>query len=48
MALTDCVVTTYHANPEELRNPEEIKDYYTAPAPAELIEMIDRALLEVV
>ena len=47
IALTDCVVTTYHANPSELRDPDEIKDYYTAPAPQELLDMIDRAILEV-
>ena len=46
IALTDCVVTTYHANPKELRNPDEIKEYYTVMAPKDVLEMIDRFLLE--
>jgi len=46
-ALTDTLVTTFHANPEELREPDEIWDYYTIPAPKDIIEFLEKPKLEV-
>ena len=45
-ALVDTLVTTFHANPEELRDPEEIWDYYTVPAPKNILEVLDKTRLE--
>ena len=46
IALMDTLVTTFHANPEELRTPEEIWDYYTVPAPSNIIEVLEKSQLE--
>jgi mannose-6-phosphate isomerase-like protein (cupin superfamily) len=46
IALTDVVVTTFHTNPEELRDPDAIWDYYTEPVPDNLISELQRAALE--
>lgn len=46
LAVTDVVVTTFHANPQELRDKNAIWDHYTVPEPANLIEALDKALLE--
>ena len=45
-ALVDTVVTTFHSNPDELRDPEEIWDEFTIPAPDNLIEVLKRIGLE--
>ena len=34
VALTDVVVTTFHTNPDELRDPLALWDFFVAPAPA--------------
>ena len=41
-ALEDTTVTTFHANPQELREPDDLWDYITVPAPVDLIEMLKR------
>lgn len=38
LAVTDTIVTTFHANPEEIRDNDEIIDYLTIPEPADLLE----------
>lgn len=38
VAMTDVVVTTFHANPTEERDPVKLWDLFTTPAPATLIE----------
>ena len=45
-ALVDTLVTTFHANPEELRDPDEIWDHFTVPAPDNLIDILSKAELE--
>ena len=45
-ALVDTLVTTFHANPEELREPDEIWDNFTVPAPDNLIDILSKAELE--
>lgn len=39
IALTDVMVTTFHANPTNEKDPEEIWDIYTIPPPAEMLEV---------
>lgn len=46
IAVTDCVVTTFHANPDELREPQEIWDNFTIPEPQDLLEALDKLKLE--
>lgn len=46
LALVDTLVTTFHANPEELREPKKMWDYYTVPAPENIIEVLKKAELE--
>ena len=46
LALTDVLITTFHSNPEELRDPEEIWDYYTTPAPENILEVLEKTKLE--
>jgi mannose-6-phosphate isomerase-like protein (cupin superfamily) len=38
VALTDVVVTTFHANPEELRDEEKLWENFTLPPPASTLE----------
>lgn len=45
-ALVDTLVTTFHANPEELREPKEIWDYFTVPAPENILDVLDKTQLE--
>jgi hypothetical protein len=46
LALVDTMVTTFHANPEELRDPGEIWDYFTVPAPENVLEVLEKTKLE--
>ena len=46
IAVSNCVVTTFHANPQELREPEEIWEHYTIEPPANLLEMLEKRKLE--
>jgi hypothetical protein len=46
IALIDTLVTTFHANPEELRDPEEIWDTFTVPAPDNILEVLEKTKLE--
>jgi hypothetical protein len=48
LALTDTVVTTFHANPTELRDPEEMWNHYTEPAPDNLLEVLQGLELEAI
>lgn len=34
VAMTDCVVTTFHANPTDAQDPAELWELFTVPAPA--------------
>lgn len=45
-ALVDTLVTTFHANPEELRDPDEIWDSFTVPAPDNILEVLEKTKLE--
>jgi hypothetical protein len=45
-ALVDTMVTTFHSNPEELRDPQEIWDTFTIPAPDNLLEVLAKKELE--
>lgn len=45
-ALVDTVVTTFHANTEELRDPQQLWDNFTIPAPDNLLEVLKRTELE--
>jgi len=47
-ALVDTMVTTFHSNPKELREPEEIWNYFTIPAPENIIELLEKERLEVI
>ena len=44
-ALVDTLVTTFHSNPEELREPEELWNHFTVPAPDNLIDILSKAEL---
>lgn len=46
LALVDTLVTTFHANPEELREPDEIWNRFTVPAPVNLIDILAAEKLE--
>ena len=46
VALTDCVVTTFHANPTNETDPQAIWDMYTVPAPAPVLEAVQHPHLE--
>jgi len=46
LALTDTYVTTFHANPDELREPEELWDHFIVPPPDEVLADIQRDELE--
>lgn len=46
VALTDVVVTTYHANPTEERDPVALWDLFTVPAPAASLTGHEHALLD--
>lgn len=45
--LTDCVVTTFHANPEELRDEATIWDHYTVEPPKSLLDFLETMKLGV-
>ena len=45
-ALVDTLVTTFHSNPEELREPDELWNHFTVPAPDNLIDILSKAELE--
>jgi hypothetical protein len=45
-ALVDTVVTTFHANVDELRDPQQLWDEFTIPAPDNLLEVLKRTELE--
>ena len=38
VAMTDCVVTTFHPNPEEARDPAALWEMFTEPAPVPALE----------
>lgn len=40
LALTDTVVTTFHANPDELREADDLWNHITVPPPANLNELL--------
>ena len=46
LALEDTTVTTFHANPQELREPDDLWDYITVPAPDNLLEILAKKELE--
>jgi mannose-6-phosphate isomerase-like protein (cupin superfamily) len=46
VALSDVVVTTFHANPQELRDEKEIWNHYTIPEPEDLLDVLEMAQLE--
>ena len=48
LALVDTLVTTFHANPEELRDDKDLWDHITVPAPENIIEALRMAELEVI
>ncbi len=48
LALVDTLVTTFHANPEELRDPEEMWNHFTIPAPDNILEVLEKTKLEAV
>ena len=48
LAIVDTLVTTFHANPEELREPEEMWNHFTVPAPDNIIEVLEKTKLEAV
>ena len=46
LALTETTVTTFHSNPEELRDPDEIWDKMTIPPPDNVLEILTKDELE--
>jgi len=44
-ALVDTLVTTFHANPEELRDEKELWDHFTVPAPDNILEVLEKTKL---
>jgi hypothetical protein len=46
LALEDTTVTTFHANPQELREPDDLWDLITVPAPDNLLEMLELEVIE--
>jgi len=46
LALEDTVVTTFHANPEEIREQDKLWDHFTEPAPDNLLEVLGKMELE--
>ena len=46
LALEESTVTTFHANPQELREPDDLWDYITVPAPDNLLEILAKKELE--
>lgn len=46
VALVDTLVTTFHSNPEELREPDEIWNKFTVPDPDNLIDILAAEKLE--
>lgn len=46
IALVDTLVTTFHANPEELRDEDKLWDHFTVPAPDNILEILEKTKLE--
>jgi len=46
LALTDTTVTTFHTNPEELRDPDDLWDHITIPPPDNLLEILAKESLD--
>lgn len=46
LALTDVIVTTFHANPDELRGNNELVERLTVPTHEDLLQSTDRRALE--
>jgi hypothetical protein len=44
-AVIDTLVTTFHSNHEELRDPDEIWDKFTVPAPDNIIDFLSKVKL---
>lgn len=40
-AITDVVFTTFHANPEEVRDEAQLWEHFTLPAPADVLEQLE-------
>ena len=45
-ALEDTTVTTFHANPDELRDPDDLWDHITVAPPGDLLDILAKAELE--
>ncbi len=45
-AIEETVVTTFHANPLEIKEPQELWEHLTIPAPDNLLEILDSEKLE--
>lgn len=46
LALMETTVTTFHANPEELREPSDLWDHITVPPPDNLLEILSKKEVE--
>jgi hypothetical protein len=46
LALTETIVTTFHTNPEELRDPDALWNHITIPPPDNLLEILSKDELE--
>jgi len=46
LALVDTLVTTFHANPEELRDEKEMWDHFTVPAPENILDILNTDKVE--
>lgn len=45
-ALVDTLVTTFHANPEEIREEKDLWNHFTVNAPDNLIDILEQSKLE--
>lgn len=48
VAVTDCEVTTFHANPTNEQDADSLWDMYTDPAPQKMLEAVNHPTLEVI
>lgn len=46
LALVDTLVTTFHSNPEELRDEKEMWDHFTVPAPTNILDILKTEQVE--
>ena len=46
LAFTDCVLTEFFHNPEELREEKDIRGYFCIPEPKNLVELMEKNRLE--